>query len=383
MKTVGKTVLTLPTGEGNPRNGEGTFIRLKDGRIMYTYTRYYGDDWHDHTIANIYVTYSSDEGETWSEPALLIAKDVKAENIMSPSMVRLNNGDLGIVYLRKEKMPDNGVVCMPVFRRSEDEGQTWSELIYCGVPEGYYCVINDGVIVQKDGRILIPLSYHGIRHDSFKCCTLDLSGQKNADIRFAYSDDNGLSWHAMEAVVMTPYDDKVGLAEPGVYEHENGELWSWFRTTYGYQYESRSLDHGRTWSAVVPNFHFSSPDSPMRVKREGKYTVALFNPVPLSCMSVEREKWGSGKRTPLVCAVSTKDAVDFKNDGVALTNHEMDEYFANCFALETDLTNSFCYPAIQEVEDGFLVAYYDSANTPVCLNAGKMKKILYSEIQEG
>ena len=49
MKTVGKTVLTLPTGEGNPRNGEGTFIRLKDGRIMYTYTRYYGDDWHDHT----------------------------------------------------------------------------------------------------------------------------------------------------------------------------------------------------------------------------------------------------------------------------------------------------------------------------------------------
>ena len=262
MKTVGKTVLTLPTGEGNPRNGEGTFIRLKDGRIMYTYTRYYGDDWHDHTIANIYVTYSSDEGETWSEPALLIAKDGKAENIMSPSMVRLNNGDLGIVYLRKEKMPDNGVVCMPVFRRSEDEGQTWSELIYCGVPEGYYCVINDGVIVQKDGRILIPLSYHGIRHDSFKCCTLDLSGQKNADIRFAYSDDNGLSWHAMEAVVMTPYDDKVGLAEPGVYEHENGELWSWFRTTYGYQYESRSLDHGRTWSAVVPNFHFSSPSAP-------------------------------------------------------------------------------------------------------------------------
>ena len=380
MKNIGRTVLSFPTKEGNPRNGEGSFVRLKDDSIMYVYTKYIGNDREDHDIAEIYVTYSANEGDSWTEPTLLISKDDKAENIMSPSLLRMENGDIGILYLRKEKMPDTGVVCMPVFRRSSDEGKTWSKLIQCDIPEGYYCAINDGAIVQKNGRILVPLSYHGLRYDSFKTCTLDLSGQKNADIRFAYSDDNGTTWGMLETVLSTPYDDKVGFAEPGVYEHQDGELWSWFRTAYGYQYESRSVDGGQTWSAVVPNFHFSSPDAPMRVKRVGEYTIAIFNPVPLSCVSVEREAWGSGKRTPLVCAVSSQDAVDFKNDDAALTRYKKDTFFSHCFALETDPKNSFCYPAIQEVKDGFLVSYYDSDNHPYCLNAGKMKKILYSEI---
>ena len=64
MKNIGREVLFLPTGEGNPRNGEGTFARLHDGRIMAAYTHYYGDDWHDHAIARICAVYSSDEGET-------------------------------------------------------------------------------------------------------------------------------------------------------------------------------------------------------------------------------------------------------------------------------------------------------------------------------
>ena len=40
MKTIGKEVCFLPTSKNNPRNGEGSFIRLNDGRIMYAYTEY-------------------------------------------------------------------------------------------------------------------------------------------------------------------------------------------------------------------------------------------------------------------------------------------------------------------------------------------------------
>ena len=119
----------------------------------------------------------------------------------------------------------------------------------------------------------------------------------------------------------------------------------------------------------------------MRVKRAGKYTIAVFNPTPLNCTSGEREDWGSGKRTPLICAISSKDAADFKNVDTALAGHGMDEFYSHCFAIETDPGNSFCYPAIQEVEDGFLVAYYDSDNSSFCLNASKIKKILYSETE--
>jgi len=72
MKNVGRTVLSLPTKEGNPRNGENSFLRLRDGRIMCSYTKYYGDDWADHAIARIEAIYSSDEGETWSESTILL-----------------------------------------------------------------------------------------------------------------------------------------------------------------------------------------------------------------------------------------------------------------------------------------------------------------------
>ena len=378
MKTIGSTVCALATKQGNPRNGEGSFVRLQDDRIMYVYTRFEGEDWHDHCMAALYAIYSEDEGNTWTAPALLLEKDQKAENIMSPSIFRMANGQLGMVYLRKEKVGADGVACMPVFRRSSDEGKTWSDYVFCGVPDGYYCVINDGVIVQHSGRILVPMSYHG----PTVAAVIVGSKKTQADIRFAYSDDNGDTWGMLDAVIATAFDDNLGFAEPGVYEHEDGELWCWFRTAYGYQYESRSKDGGKTWSAPMPNLHFSSPDAPMAVKRVGKCAIAVFNPEPLSCVRQLRERWGSGKRTPLVCAISPEDAVDFKNTNASLAYRNMDTYFSHCFALETDPNNSFCYPAIMQTKDGFLVAYYNSDNTILPLNAGKMRKVLFSEVAE-
>ena len=220
MKSIGSTVCFLPTKAGNPRNGEGSFVRLKDDRIMYVYTKYLGEDWHDHAIAALYVTYSEDEGDTWSTPTLLLEKDEKAENIMSVSLFRMQNGQLGMVYLRKENIPEEGIACMPVFRSSADEGKTWSDYVFCGIPDGYYCVINDGVILQRNGRILVPMSYHGPRVPP----VIVGSEKKQADIRFAYSDDNGSTWGMLDAAISTPFDDNLGFAEPGVYEHEDGDI---------------------------------------------------------------------------------------------------------------------------------------------------------------
>ena len=72
MKKIGKEVLFIRTKEGNPRNGESTFLRLKDGRIMFAYTEYYGDSGDDDAIAHLCACYSSDEGETWTAPELII-----------------------------------------------------------------------------------------------------------------------------------------------------------------------------------------------------------------------------------------------------------------------------------------------------------------------
>ncbi len=381
MKHIGKEVLFLATKEGNPRNGESTFIRLKDGRIMFAYTEYYGDSWDDHAIAHLCACWSSDEGETWTRPAVIVEKDEKAQNIMSPSLVRMNNGDLGILYLRKEVMPDNGITCMPVFRRSADEGKTWSDMQRCDIPDGYYCGINDGAVRLRNGRIVWAVNYAGLRSDAFGTCTLDPAiRRKVSDLRFVYSDDDGASWGLLPAVLETPYSDDIGLAEPGIYEHEDGTLWLWCRTGYGFQYHSHSRDGGKTWDPVEPNFCFTSPDSPMRVKRVGPYVAAVFNPVGYNCLREDAEVWHSPKRTPIVCAISQDDGHSFADRGKVGVHGNLRDVVAHTYLLETDLTNSYCYPSIQEVKDGFLVSYYHSNGTPACLNSSKIVKVRYDEV---
>ena len=379
MKHIGREVLFLPAGDGNPRNGESTMIRLRTGNILFVYTQYYGDSWEDHAIARLAACLSEDEGETWSAPFPMIEKDEGAQNIMSPSLVRMPDGDLGILYLRKEKMPDNGVTCMPVFRRSSDEGLTWSAMQPCAIPEGYYCGINDGAVCLKNGRIVYPVSYHGLRYNAFGNCTLPLKPHP-ADIRFVVSDDNGTSWQLLPAVLETPYTDTVGLAEPGVYEHEDGTLWCWFRTGYGFQYHSHSRDGGVTWDPAEPNFCFTSPDAPMRVKKVGDRVAAVFNPQPFNCLRTDTEVWSSPKRTPIVCALSDNDGHSFADRGITSVNGGLRRFTENTYLLETDLTNSYCYPSIQEVKDGFLVSYYHSNNTPACLNSSKVVKIRWDEL---
>jgi hypothetical protein len=161
----------------------------------------------------------------------------------------------------------------------------------------------------------------------------------------------------------------VGLQEPGLYQHEDGILWLWCRTAYGCQYMACSKDEGETWSPIEPALFFTSPPSPLSVKKAGDYTVAIFNPVPNFCgRDKEKSPWG---RSPLVCAVSTDDG-----------KFHDEKSFDRMFYLEDDLNDSYCYPAMFAGEDYFLTAYYHSNGSGWCLNSTKIKKIEFSELAE-
>ena len=370
MQKVGKQVLFLPTEEKNPRNGEGSFIRLKDGKIMFVYTQYYGDDWNDHAIARLAYVCSEDEGESWSSPRCLIEKDETALNIMSVSLIRLQNGEIGILYLQKEA-GDDGVVCMPIFRYSQDECKTWSAPIACSKEYGYFVGNNDRLIQLKNGRLLMPLSYHG---KSLQILTPGM-------IRFVYSDDNGRSWTLTDVKIRSSYSDDRQCQEPGVFELDDGRLWTYFRTAYGHQYQSFSLNDGETWSAPIPNLYFTSPDSPMLVKRVKDYVIAIFNPIGYHCLNTRTEAWRSPKRTPYVCAVSRDGGVRFDSTDKSFADGGFAPFIKNCVLLEDDLKNSYCYPAVLETKEGFLVAYYHSNDTEICLNSTKIIKITHEEME--
>lgn len=359
MKKIGREVLFLDSKKNNPRNGEGTFIRLKDGAILFVYSKFSGDDWADEAAADIAAFTSYDEGETWTDERIIFKHDENSRNYMCPSLLRMNNGDIGLVYLRKAKDSENGI---PYIARSSDEGKTFSEPIKMIDNDiDYFVVENDHAIMLQNGRILVPANIHSVQingkteilEHGYKCV-------------FA-SDDDGKTWCEIAERQDTPFPEQseTGLQETALYQQESGRIRAFSRTDLAFHFECFSDDNGETWTQPVPNRFFSAPDSPLLMKRVGKYTVAIYNPIPnyTTRPNADGNMWG---RTPLVCAVSEDDGNTFSHDRV--------------YALEDDPNNGYCYPAIIDGDGYFLVAYYHSNDGECPLNCCKMLKIMFDEI---
>lgn len=358
MIKIGREVLFLTAKEGNPRNGEGTFLRLDNGAILFVYSRFSGNDWGDECAADIASLTSYDEGETWVDERIIFHHDADSRNYMCPSLIRMNNGDVGLIFLKKAKKNESSIPC---FSRSADEGKTFSTPRKFSDDDSIYWVIeNDHLIKLQNGRILLPANMHSTTENG----EVKIIGHGLKCI-FA-TDDDGNSWYELSERQDIPFADKseTGLQETTLFQHKNGKICALSRTDLAFQFECFSDDNGKTWTQPSPNTFFTSPDSPLLMKNVGRFTVAVFNPIPnyTTRPNADGNTWG---RTPLVCAVSEDDGNSFKK----------------IFALEDDPENGFCYPAIIEGDDYFLVSYYHSNNTESPLTSCKIIKIMYNEIK--
>ncbi|MEI6971358.1 MAG: sialidase family protein [bacterium] len=120
-------VLALNAAAGNPRNSEGAFVTLTDGRILFAWSRYRGESWADEARADIAARFSSDGGKTWSPEERILVSNEVACNVMSASLLRLQDGRIALFCLRKNSLCD----CRLWMRTSADEGDTWSEPACC------------------------------------------------------------------------------------------------------------------------------------------------------------------------------------------------------------------------------------------------------------
>lgn len=84
MEQKGTVVLNLSPTAANPRNSEGAFLTMNDGRIMFAYSSFVGQSNHDDANANVVVRYSYDNGFTWSDETIIATpQEHDALNIMS------------------------------------------------------------------------------------------------------------------------------------------------------------------------------------------------------------------------------------------------------------------------------------------------------------
>ena len=378
-----RIVLQLDPSSRNGRNSEATFVTLTSGRILLVWSKFNSADHSDYGSGVIAARYSDDGGLTWStKDRVLVKKDRGATNVMSPSLLRLQDGRIALLYLRKVGF----TICMPYICFSEDEAETFTAPVaVAGVP-GDYGVNNDRLIQLNSGRIIMPVCMLRRRSPWERTPMERLPGDTNTIypddlepflamptlIFFYFSDDGGQTWLESKTSYYHCFPDGSGLQEPGMVELADGTLWSWTRTGHigtsangMVQWSSFSTDEGRVWSPPEPSI-FLSPCSPMQVKRIPKtgHLLAVWNdhsdhfkvppPEPIS--------WA---RTPLVSAIST-------DEGKTWGHYQL---------IESAPDHGFCYPAIHFTDEAVLLAYNaGGASSQDCLDTQRVRWIPLKEM---
>ena len=286
-----ETLLVIEPTKSQPRNSEGDIIALADGRLCLIYSRFRGGG-ADHSAADLARRISSDGGRTWSSDEVVVPmKD--GLNVMSVSLLRLQNGAIALFYLRKTSMED----CRPVMHVSTDEGQHWSEPTVCISDQvGYYVLNNDRAVQLKRGRIVLPVALHRKLGDS--------QADWNGTVMCYLSDDQGQTWRRSKHVRQgfTAEGERVLTQEPGVVELRDGRLMMFCRAGGGRQYIAYSEDGGDSWSELRPS-NLASPVSPATIER-------LPSTGQLLCVWNDHSgahSFPEHRRTPLCIAVSDDD----------------------------------------------------------------------------
>ncbi len=373
MAVIGKPVLELAPGENNPRNSEGAFLDLTDGRILFVYSKFLGDCGEDDAPCCIAARYSSDGGETWTDEdrILFTREQFGARNLMSVSLLRMQDGAVGLSFIFKMGWHDTRSHLL----LSYDEGETWSEKPVCMIPaRGYYVTNNDRIIRTDTGRLIVPTAMHRMKRGmDFEAMAKNNTAARGSELAavefdgrgtayFFYSDDDGKTWREAADCVFPP-SNKLGsgLQEPGCIQLKSGTIWAYFRTDIGLQHQSFSFDNGEHWTDPAPS-RFTSPCSPLSVKRlyDGRL-LAVWNPTPVYQGRDLSSDGGWGGRTPLVCALSSDEGAGWTKE----------------FYLEDGSEDAgYCYTAIHPTKDAVLLAYCAGKREDGgCLNRLRIRKI--------
>ena len=279
----------------NYRWSEGSTINL-DGKnhLMMTLTLF-GAGGHDSTASQILEFHSHDGGLTWPtlKQARVLQKNVGKQNTMSPSLLKLDNGDILCFVMVKNSIRDSGAWV----KRSTDGGKSWGKLRKLPY-EGYGGAGSDRAIQISTGRVLLP-------------CWFSNDSLKSTRLRVCYSDDRGNTWK-QTAVISTPKGTTgrrtdPAAEEPMIIELKDGRLMMVIRVYLKSIYKCYSSDGGATWtkpeSTGIP-----APGSMSTIKRLPNGDILLvWNWAPVEKIS------GPWPRNHISAAISKDDGKNFSS----------------------------------------------------------------------
>ena len=281
--------LQWPKGNHGYRGSMGDFVQLKDGSLLMSFTR--GD---------IMAIKSTDQGKTWGEPFTLVPnpKPPAKGYFCHPSFLRLSNGDIMMSYIYSTH-PTTPYYGHNYYRRSGDDGQTWTDQFLMTPQPGYVIVHNDRLFTLSTGRIVAMAEYKA-HFPSER----DHSGYVGMSF---FSDDGGYSWQGSKNVVdMQP----VEVQEAGAAELKDGRVMMFARTYSGFAVRAYSSDGCETWTKGEKIEGIEMPYAGLpTVKRIPSTGDLLF--IWIDEKSVDKDNPKIHRRCALACAISQDEGKTF------------------------------------------------------------------------
>lgn len=337
--------MLVPATMKYPKNSEGSMIELKNGEILFMWSRFTDvtrmtpdenppsaglrrSPLSDDGFCQLVAIMSKDGGKTWSEPWVAVDDRDAEVNILSPGLTRLPDGRLMVAYSWRSSQnktnKDLGDATKRI-RFSDDEGKTWSDYQEIRQDlEGYHTGAYDRSYTLASGRLIVQ------RHTLIP----NESGFKEMGTYLSYSDDGAKSWKRSEVLT-----DQVNghFEESSLVQRADSSLLMVSRASRGQSFFTESFDEGTTWTTPYPSGIVNSraPTLLMRFP-ESDDILMLWN-----SNYVEKASHG-WTRTTLLAAVS-------KNGG---------KTWGLPKALEVDRNYQWAYPGLLWKDGYALIHYY-------------------------
>ncbi len=214
-------------------------LRLQDGRIAAVLR---GGAGHLGIQGRLDMVFSSDNGRTWTPPALVVDTPIDDRN---PALGQARDGTLVVGFCRTANYDDQdrynpklNKLVDTRFTLSRDGGKTWSESAEIRVAEFGWGSPFGKIVTLPDGAMLMPI-YGGQRRSP---------GEKPArelDHSYLYrSTDNGQTWAYFAEIG----DGEPQLNETALLRLSSGKFLAAIRSGAGDVWLSESDDGARSWS---------------------------------------------------------------------------------------------------------------------------------------
>jgi sialidase-1 len=328
-----------PATDNVTRKSEASLISLHDGNVLLAYASHEGRS--DNDRAPLVALKLDGDGRPLTEQRVIVPPPVDGFNAMSPAFQRLPDGRIGMLFSYRQSQK----IASRRFTYSTDEGETWSDPVI--VAEGQYKTgCHDRFTVHSTGRLLAPChctedwDLHHLHVRVSRSDDLGATWQLGDPITLPY-----VRWLTQEsptnqkldldsrAAPISPggsvfvQDTESGCIEPGIAERADGSLIMTIRTAMGTQFKSESFDQGATWSSPR-SMEVVSPVAPAHISRLPGTADLLL----LWTSDYDARARLSGERHTIMSCVSS--------DGGASWPH------ARRKVLVSDPTHSVDYPSV-------------------------------------